>query len=359
MSVFIDGRSIPHPGQLGSRTRRVLPFIDGGQYWLQWAIDSHEHRYGFSDEGMMLDGVQQGLHGSRMTWLPNAGVQVSPVKLLSLNNDELDALRQLEAGQPSNLLSHEVQGVLARHSLLSNQALGAYRAFLVAVGAGDAPLLQQLDFRESLALCQLASEQGGQGHASEMQAEAARFALLHARRPIEFADYFRFYQRSHPTGSSSELRLERATHALQTLLPMLFGYLDGPLLPHLPSPDQVRAAMAETLAANRQIGYARISLAAQQVAQFMSDGSGVPLDGERLREAARRQLRSAQEFLDSHPVSHGRLGQDGASVQFAIDGSKEQAVIQVEDNVISLLDYRRIRRFAEDEAEIGYQADAV
>lgn len=359
MSVFIDGRSIPHPGQLGSRSKRVLPFIDGGQYWLQWAIDSHEHRYMFADEGMMLDGVQQGLHGSRMTWLPNAGLQVSPIKLLSLHNDELDALRQLEMGPSSSLLSNEVQSILVRHNLLGNKELGAYRPFLVAVGVGDAPLLQQLDFRESLALYQLAHEQGGHGQPTEVQGEAARFALLHARRPIEFADYFRFYLRAHPPGGSSELRIERATHALQTLLPMLFGYLDGPQLPALPSPDQVRAAVAETLAAKRQIGYARISLAAQQVALFLNEGSGMPMDGERLREAARRQLRSAQLFLDNHPVSHGQLGQDGASLLFAIDGSKEQARLQVEDNLITLQDYRRTRHYSDDEAEIGYQADTV
>lgn len=359
MSVFIDGRSIPHLGQLGPRTRRVLHFIDGGHYWLQWAIDSHEHRYMFADEGAMLDGVQQGLHGSRMTWLPQAGLQVSPIKLLSLGNDELDVLRQLEMGPSSSPLVNETHAVLTRHGLLSNTQLEAFRPFLVAVDAGDAPLLRQLDFRESLALYQLAAEQGSAGQATEAQAEAARFALLHARRPIEFADYYRFYQRVHPTGSSSELRMERATHALQTLLPMLFGYLDGPQLPSLPSPDQVRAAIAETLAANRQIGYARISLAAQQVALFLNDGSGLPPDGERLREATRRQLRSAQVFLNEHPVARGQLGQDGASLLFAIDGSKEQARVQVEDNVITLQDYRRIRHFTHDEAEQGFEAGAV
>ncbi|HEL2977220.1 TPA: hypothetical protein UMB92_000021 [Stenotrophomonas maltophilia] len=359
MSVFIDGRSIPHSGQLGARTRRVLSFIDGGPYWLQWAIDSHEHRYAFADEGMMLDGVQQGLHGSRMAWLPHAGLQVSPIKLLSLGNDELDALRQLETGQSSTPLVSEVQSVLARHNLLSNTELGAYRPFLAAVAAGDAPLLQQLDFRESLALCQLAAEQGGHAQATDVQVEAARFALMHARRPIEFADYYRFYQAVYPSGSSSELRIERATHALQTLLPMLFGFLDGPQLPNLPSPEQVRAAIAETLAASRQIGYARISLAAQQVALSANDGSGLQLDAERLRETARRQLRGAQAFLNDHPVSRGQLGQDGASILFAIDGSKEQARVQVEDNVITLQDYRRTRRFADDEAAFGFQADAV
>lgn len=359
MSVFINGRSIPHRDQLSSQCRRALQFIDGGRDWLHWAFDSHEHLYAFSDEGAMLDGVQQGLHGSRMTWLPRIGLQIGPVKLLSLSSNDLDALHQVELGEGGHLASSEANGVLAKHRLLTNAELGAFRPFLASVGAADAPLLQQLDFRESLALHQLAVEQGASAADSGERAEAASFALLHARRPIEFADYFRFYQRMSTAGGSSEQRLKRATGVLQTLLPKLFGFLDGPQLSQLPSPAQVREAIAASLAANRQVGYARISLAAQQVALCFDNESGLPLEDDRLREAVRRQLRGAQAFLNDHPVSRGELGQDGASILFAIDGSREQARIQVEDNVITLQDYRRVRRYLDDEAQVGYPADAV
>jgi len=46
-------------------------------------------------------------------------------------------------------------------------------------------------------------------------------------------------------------------------------------------------------------------------------------------------------------------------VQFAIDGSRAKALIQVEDNVITLQDYRRTRRHLGDEARVDYQKDAV
>ncbi|WP_164118730.1 hypothetical protein [Stenotrophomonas maltophilia] len=359
MSVFIAGRSLPQANLLSKSCQRALQFIDGGEHWLRWAIESHEHRYAFSDEGTMLDGVQQGLHGSRMTWLPRLGVQIGPIKLLSLNTSDLEALHNIELGEDTRLSHSEAQGVLARHRLLTNSELGAIRPFLASISAADAPLLQQLDFRESVALHQLAGEVGMSSAGRDDLADAARFALLHARRPIEFADYFRFYQRVSAGGGSSEHRLNRATRALQQLLPMLFGFLDGPQLPQLPSPEQVREAIAASLAANRQIGYARISLAAQQMAACFDNDPDLLLDDHRLREAARWQLRDAQEFLSEHPVSRGQLGQDGASVQFAIDGSRAQALVQVEDNVITLQDYRRSRRYLGDEAQVGYQADAV
>lgn len=359
MSVFIAGRSIPQANQISQSCRLVLQFIDGGKDWLKWAIESHEHRYAFSDEGTMLDGVQQGLHGSRMTWLPRLGLQVGPIKLLSLGSSDLTALSHVEFEDETRLSHSEAQGVLARHRMLTNTELGASRAFLASIGAADAPLLQQLDFRESVALHQLAGEVGMSTTGRDDLADAASFALLHARRPIEFADYFRFYQRVSAGGGSREHRLTGATRALQRVLPILFGFLDGPQLPQLPSPEQVREAIAASLAANRQIGYARISLAAQQIAACFDNDPDLLLDDSRLREAARWQLRDAQEFLNEHPVSRGQLGQDGASVQFAIDGSRAQALVQVEDNVITLQDYRRTRRYLGDEAQVGYQADAV
>ncbi|WP_164137626.1 hypothetical protein [Stenotrophomonas maltophilia] len=359
MSVFIAGRSIPQANLLSQSCRQVLQFIDGGEHWLKWATGSHEHLYDFSDEGTMLDGVQQGLHGSRMTWLPRLGLQIGPIKLLSLGNNDLSALRHMEFDDETRLSHSEAQGVLARHRLLTNTELGASRPFLASIGAADAPLLQQLDFRESVALHQLAGEVGMSITGRDDLADAASFALLHARRPIEFADYFRFYQRVSAGGGNREHRLTRATRALQQVLPILFDFLDGPQLPQLPSPQQVREALAASLAANRRIGYARISLAAQQMAACFDNDPDLLQDDSRLREAARWQLRDAQEFLNEHPVSRGQLGQDGASVQFAIDGSRAQALVQVEDNVITLQDYHRTHRYLGDEAQVGYQADAV
>ncbi|OCK47784.1 hypothetical protein BA766_06975 [Stenotrophomonas maltophilia] len=358
MSVFINGRTTPQTSQLGPRSRHVLGLIDGGHQWLQWAIDSPEHRYSFADEGALLDGIQQGLHGSRLAWLPQVGLQVSPIKLLSLDNDDLDVLRRQEHGEHNRLLANEVQEVLDKYDLLTNTALMTFRPFLAAIGAGTAPLLQQLDFREALQLHELASEQRGAADAGETQAEAARFALLHARRPIEFVDYFHFYRLVASGGGSAERRIEDATELLRALLPMLFGSLDGPQLPQLPSPEQVRSAIAATLDAQRQIGYPRISLAAQQAALCLDRGAGDLLGQAHahLRSRVHRQLDAAQAFLKEHPVAGGRLGQDGASVQFRIEGRHQEARVQVEDNVITLLGYRRFLADAGSPAMVGYLA---
>jgi hypothetical protein len=354
MSLFIAGRSISHVNLLSALCRQVLALVDGGQQWLQWAIDAHEHRYHFADESMFLDGVQQGLHGARLLWLPSIGLQVSPIKLLSLGNEHVDALYRLEQGEHGSLLSDHVSRLLDTHSLVTNTQLQAYRPFLASIGVADAPLLQQLDFREALALYRLSREHSAT--AASTHAEAASFALQQARTPIEFCDYYRFYLQGQHTGSSLELRHEHALHTLQTLLPALLGALDGPQLSQLPSPEQVREAISQSLASARQIGYARISLAAQQCGLALR---GPPLEHDLIRESARRHMREAQHFLNDHPVHRGLLGQDGASVDFPIEAAGQRAMVRVEDNVITLAQYSRLLGYHATDADVGYQVAPV
>lgn len=349
MSIFISGRPLPSIAQLGRHSQHVLGFIDGGRAWLQWAIESRQNRYSFEDETSLLDAVQRGLHGCGMTWLPNVGLQVSPIKLLSLGFDDREVLRRQEQDEAHPAMAQQVQQVLARHRLLTATALASYRPFLAAIGVASAPLLQQLDFRDALRLHQLAAEQQGAGDAGESLAEAARFALQHACNPAEFVDYFRFYQHLHPTASSSERRLAYAGNALTAVLPVLFGCLEGIQLSRLPGPAEVSTAIETTLLAGRTMGYPRLSLAAQQMAALLGKDPDQAPDRERVGALALQHFRAAQAFVADHPVGHGQLGQDGASILFVVEASREQALVQVEDNVVNLLDYRRMLRFADSE----------
>lgn len=353
MSLFVAGRSILHPHQLSPLGQRVLSLLDGGVPWVQWAMASTTQRYAFGDEGSLLDGVQQGLHGARMAWLPQAGLQIGPVKLLSLGQEDIDTLCRIEAGEDDRPASLRFQDLLSRHALLTNTALQAYRPFLASIGVADAPLFQQLDFHESLALCQLSSEQGTAMASDAPSAEAAGFALANARRPIEFCDYYRFYRTAPHTADSAEQRRLDAMYTLQLLLPNLFEMLDGAQLTHLPAPEEVDLAINATLASGRTVGFARISLAAQQLS------IGLPpahLGEQAVAEYARCRMRDVQALLGSHRVHSSRLGQDGASMHCLIEGADGHAVVQVEDNSISLARYSPTRRDDAGEATVADQA---
>lgn len=338
MSLYVADRSIPTAGVLSEGCQRVLHLVDGADAWLLWAIGTSEQRYQFADESQLLDGIQKGLHGAVLAWLPRAGLQVSPSKLLSLGANDLDALWRVEQGESGSELAEQVASVLARHALLTNAMLQSSRSFLSAIGAGDAPLLQQLDFRASVGLWHLAAEHGAaaDGGDSGRPAEAAFFALQHARQPLEFCDYYRFYLHArHPDGTAGQ-RLANASHALHALRPLLFDALDGTQVDHLPSLQETQEVVYVMLAERRPIGFTRISLAVQQVAQALCDA---PLDERALRAASGHLLRDVQAALRKYRLQHGQLGQDGASLRFPIEAPGVHIVLQVEDNLITLAEY--------------------
>lgn len=184
-------------------------------------------------------------------------------------------------------------------------------------------------------------------------AEAAGFALANARRPIEFCDYYRFYRTAPHTADSAEQRRLDALHTLQLLLPHLLEMLGGPQLTHLPAPGEVDQAINATLTSGSTVGFARISRAAQQ----LSIGLPPAHPGEEaVAEYVRCRMRNAQALLGSHRVHSGRLGQDGASMHCLIEGEHGHAVVQVENNTITLARYSRPDIDDAGQATAGSQA---
>lgn len=333
MTLFVAERSIALPRMLSSLCQQALSFIDGGMQWLDWAIRTPLHRYQFDDESQLLDAIQQGLHDTPMAWLPQIGLQVSPVKLFSLGSDGLAALAAAEAGDTRQVLALQVQHVLVDNGLVTTAQLGAASALPGELGVADAPLLQGLGFDERLALFQLVATPPTAAQPAVTPQEAASFAVAQAQHPLEFCDYYRFYMQSAAGGETADARQQNTTVALQSLLPTLFGALDGIPIATLPSPQQVAQALASYMAGGRQIGFPRISLALQQTAA-QSRTPGVELAVS--PDASEAYLAAAQRFLASHPPRNGRLGQDGRSVQFQLEGDGRQAQLALHNGVLSL-----------------------
>ncbi|MEA9564529.1 MULTISPECIES: hypothetical protein [unclassified Xanthomonas] len=337
MSVSVAGRLISMPRMLSSLGRQAMAFIDGGTQWLDWAIQSPGARYDFPDETSLLDEVQQGLHGSRLTLLPQLALKVSPVKLMTLSSADLGTLAQAESGDTGSVVKAQLQRIFHDNALFTASDLAAGRSLLTQLKVEGAGVFQSLDLQESLALRQLAAEAPPANVTPALQQEAAAFAIEQARTPLEFCDYYRFYLACTATLATEDERALAASSALQTLLPLLFAALDCPQVQGLPSPNEVAMSVAEWLARGRQIGFARLSLAAQQIVQHTSyQGEG---DNQAASDAIRLYLQSAQAFLAANRPSHGVLGQDGNSCVFAMQNDTLAALLQVNNGIISLRDF--------------------
>ncbi|MBB5864013.1 hypothetical protein [Xanthomonas sp. 3058] len=340
MTVTVAGRLISMPSMLSALCRHALNFIDGGMQWLDWAMRSPGSRYDFSDESTLLDEVQQGLHASPFVLLPQLGLKVSPIKLMTLSLSDLNVLAQAETGENNAVLSAQLQRIFHDNALFTASDLGAGRSMLGELGIDTAAVFQALNFEDSLALRALAAEATPTTTTPAVQKEAAVFAVEQARTPLEFCDYYRFYLYYTAAQTTQDERAHAAVSGLQTLLPLLFPTLDCPQVERLPSPDEVERSVAEWLARGRQIGFARLSLAAQQIAQHTSYRGG---DVNSARNALQLYLQSAQAFLVANRPTRGVLGQDGSSCMFSMQNDTMSALLQVSGGVISLRDFGAVQ----------------
>lgn len=335
MTLTVAGRLLLPPRTLAESTQLTLARIDGGTQWCEWASRSSDQRYDFADERSLLDGVQQGLHGTSMLWLPRIGLQVGPAKLLTLAVDELALIQRAESGDDSAALARQVQDVLAAHDLVTNTELASADAFLAELGVATAPLLQVLGFDERMAIWRLATANPQPAARGVSRREAADFALARARSALEFCDYYRCYLQSAANGRNAAARRQATTDTLDTLLPALFDALDGPRLEGSPGPNELPLALRNYLATGRAIGFPRLSLAAQQIAGQIPGLGGNP---DRLRRSVASVLQAAQALLRSHPLHLERIGQDGTSLQLLAQDGDRRVLVQFAGGVLAIAD---------------------
>lgn len=348
MSVHIAGQLIQQPSGLSELGRLALAFVDGGLEWLRWALATPAARYEFADETALLSAVQQGLHAQPCTLLPHLGLEVSPVKLMTLGLGDLRTLAQAEGrddeAAPDETLAAQLRRVLNQHGLLLPADLRAGMAWLTPLGVAEAPVFQAPGLMAQVRLAELAVQAPLSERAAEpaFQQEAARFAVQQARTPHEFCDYFQLHQclaaRNPAEALTPAACTQQAGEAMQALLPLLFGSLDCPQVGELPSPGQVLSTVKQWLASGKRIGFSRLSEGLVQVVEYsVEHNAWKSAAGDANRRVIEMFHQAAQALLVSATARRGRMGQDGASCLFTLDSGAQQAQLQLSpQGVISL-----------------------
>ncbi|KGU94991.1 hypothetical protein X888_629 [Burkholderia pseudomallei MSHR4377] len=340
MTVSVAGKLIPLPNALSDIGRLALAFVDGGMEWLVWAATAPSARYDFADETELIATVQQGLHASHYTLLPQLGLIVSPVKLMTLSLADLNILARAESGDGSSVVAAQVAKILSEHGLVTRDEAAAGVSFLVQLGVRSAPLFQALGFDDSLAIANLMHLPQGARQQPLLQ-EAASFALKQARTVLEFCDFYRFYldyaEQLNSSAATAERREVAASEALGALLPILFGALDCPQMQGLAGPADVAQAVRNWLAQGRMVGFARLSQGAQQIVQHTAYKGET---GEAAKRIVELFMHAAQSFLAAHQPERGTMGQDGATCLFSVESAQLRAELQLSSGgVISLNDF--------------------
>jgi hypothetical protein len=336
MTISIGSRMIRGLGELSDSCRLVLSMLDGGAQWFAASLESPNRRHNFPDETALLDAVQRGLHDSPLLLLRKLGLLISPIKLMTLGFVDLRLLARAEAGDDSAVIAHHVQKMLSEHSLVTLAEIKSVDAWLGELGVADAAVFQAMGFSERLALHRFTTEALSPHIALALRQEAASFAVEQGCTPFEFCDYYRLYLNCAITLPTFEERIGTANRVAQALFPLLLDQLDTPEVQGVPAPDEVASEVRAWLACGRQVGFARLSLGAQQVVGYAQNARWKDHD---VREDVRVYMRAAQMFLASHSPRRAVLGQDGSSCAYHIQESGLHAVLHVSHGLISLASF--------------------
>jgi hypothetical protein len=306
MALFIDNRPLEQADGLSQTAQAVLGLIDGGTAWVAWAIRASNARYAFADENALVSGVQAGLHGRPLMFLPALGLTVGPARLMVLTPVQLTALAKAGAA---------ARKALAGAGLLTAADLAAGDAWLAGQGGGEAAVFSGGDIGDRIALARLAAADTAEAALGQ---EASAFALAEARTPAEFGDYRRLYLAlaARPGAATAAERQALARAGLDILLPWMFTALDCPSLPQPANLDAATQALLAWLRGGRRLGFASAAAGARQIAE-RTDFTPEAADVGALIAG---YLGQASVAIAAGPVS-GALNQDGQSMRLQAGGA--------------------------------------
>lgn len=347
MSLFIAERLIQNLHEVSELARLAMSFVDGGSEWLHWAVHEPTANYQFEDESEMAAAVQEGLHVSRFAFLPQLGLMVSPVKLMTLGLPDLRVLANAEAGEKESKVGAHARRILSAHDLLTQADFDTGTAFLTELGVAGAALFQFATFGDRLAIYDLVRSSVGQEDTDlSLQKEAAAFAVAQGRTAQEFVDFYAIYMALAAKGGARNdtpaKRAATAQSALHTLLPLMFGALNCPEVEGLVSPEEVTEAVKLWLSWGRSVGFSRLSSGARQIVEntrFKNEGQ------HEAREIVDAYLAASRALLAIRAPHRSFMAQDGATCQFSVESHEHEAELQLDPlGVISLTWFRRRRK---------------
>jgi len=339
MTVRMAGRVL-QSAMLTESARHVLAFINGGPQWLEWAIGTLHASYDFRDEVDLLMAVQSAIHGSPLILLPRLGLLVSPLKLMSLPAPDLRTLAHAEAGGDGAPRDAALNATLHANGLCTQHLLANAAAMLSSLGVGTAPVFQAMGLKAQLAVVALQQDFASSPSPSK---EAAIFAAARAQSASEFVDYFRacisYWTASPATSVDAGSRAEAMAAAIDTLLPLTFAALDCPQVNGFVEAAELNTAIRNWLAAGRSVGFARSSLAIQQI---IENGGYAGQTGARAKELVRDYIGSTQQALSVHNITMRKVEQDGETWLFQANSAAGQTDIELHHTgVISLRRFSR------------------
>jgi hypothetical protein len=333
-AVALSGMPLDSTDALSPRARTVLELIQSGPQWLDWAIHSPAVNLSFADELQLLSGIQSGLHASSLLNLPEIGLLVSPIKLMTLEAHELDTLAQRESGKEGSVVTLQAKQIIAKHQLLTRDDLSGGTQFLADTGVAGAPIFQAMSLNDLISLYNLVqTSQSEVAKRQDLQNEAAAFALTLARTPAEFVDYYQIYlitavKNDVLDQGAAAQRSSLAGRTVTTLAPSLYGALASPQVLRPLGPIELTRVIKAWIARGQTLGFLCLSTGMRQILQYTSFAGKPDPSAAKLASA---YIAGAQNFITSNEPRSAWIAQDGVSCLYIIEADDRRAELMLDE----------------------------
>ncbi len=187
--IYIADKPRNSIGAFTHKFRLISELVVGGPQWLRFALHSLTDSYMVRTEAELLALMQEGLHASDQMVLTNLNLQVDPLKLWSLPEEDLALIGTARKEE-------NIEDILARHGLADFDKLHHGIIFLENHGLEHSPPFQVMNLSDRLALMDLArrtSIENPTGVTASWIKEGCHFAAQFSQNAREFVDTHNFY----------------------------------------------------------------------------------------------------------------------------------------------------------------------
>jgi len=343
--ITLAGQTVRAIDSLSQSAVTVLGFIKNGNEWFDWALKQGDQHYSFVNESQLIEGIQYGLHGNNLLFIPKPGLIVNPSRLLELSADDIKLLSNEITPQGDNTVADlNTSKMLANNQLRVKSDLDVGTEFLEQVKVAQSTIFQAMSLNDLIMLFDMVNEASSSVSLNTAsQKEAAAYAVANAQSADEFIDLYEFYitllGRLNNSPGNATKRSLLADQYLSEIGETLYGVTDAPIIGQGLQATELRSRIQNWVDSGKRVGFRSLTHGACQVMKETTIGKpGVSLN---VNDAVADYLDAAQSFIKSNVATTVGLSQDGLMTDYKISNTSGSAALNINYmGILTLAEYQ-------------------
>ncbi|RBP53108.1 hypothetical protein [Arenicella xantha] len=335
MTITIQ-QSMLDTKSLSDKSQLILKLIPNGLTWIDLSTSQLAPHYTFQSESDLILAVLDGLHNTKLLFIPSLELCLDPEKLYAMTTAELTYI--VDAASGGNI--EQAIEVCDTYNLQSNTQLNSVtQKMLSKCGVKSNSLFEAMSISDLLSLDAQFSRMPKTPNTTILK-EASSLALESAQTPRDFADLMSFnlvvVDKLDITDNDVASRNKAIWQVMQALNPFAMELLNCPQLSGSTAEDEITQAVSTWLDYGNSIGFCSNARALLQLAQNLEL---TQLQESVIAKATADYVGKTQMFLRSAIIQPPVLLQDGTCLTYAVESSNPSTQLSLDPHGCLTLDY--------------------